>query len=210
MEHYIDLIHSKGSTDGFNTELSEWLHIDCAKQGYRASNKKNYTKQMVHYLTLHEALDHFMLFLVWTQAIEEVDDMENDDEQDKDDKEPKQQNMNLLEHDKDEDNVPVLSYPSQSWCIAKSPLWPRKPTSKIITDCPSIIYLPSLQRLTNETTREIIRATPQYQNIQNQHTLIPSSYMSIKLQTKSAQKVIVLLVSMSSSVSLLGSTAMTP
>ncbi|KAF8531730.1 hypothetical protein JB92DRAFT_3086534 [Gautieria morchelliformis] len=41
MEHYIALIQAKGTPDGFNTELSERLHIDFAKEGYQASNKKN-------------------------------------------------------------------------------------------------------------------------------------------------------------------------
>ena len=34
IEHYVALIHSKGSANGFNTKLSEWLHINCAKEGY--------------------------------------------------------------------------------------------------------------------------------------------------------------------------------
>ena len=36
--HYIDAIRSRGSCDGFNTELPERLHIDLAKNAYRASN----------------------------------------------------------------------------------------------------------------------------------------------------------------------------
>ncbi|KAF8479966.1 hypothetical protein JB92DRAFT_3133291 [Gautieria morchelliformis] len=63
MEHYVALIHSKGSTDGFNTKLSEHLHIDCAKEGYHASNKNHYTEQMIKYLTCHEAVDAFKHFL---------------------------------------------------------------------------------------------------------------------------------------------------
>ncbi|KAG1897497.1 uncharacterized protein F5891DRAFT_1129929 [Suillus fuscotomentosus] len=34
MIHYIDAIHFLSSVNGFNTELSEWLHIDFAKQTY--------------------------------------------------------------------------------------------------------------------------------------------------------------------------------
>ncbi|KAF7293104.1 hypothetical protein MIND_01209800 [Mycena indigotica] len=37
MWHYVALIRLGGSTGGFSTELSERLHIDCAKLGYRAS-----------------------------------------------------------------------------------------------------------------------------------------------------------------------------
>ena len=34
MQHYIDAIRSLGSADGYNTEFSERLHIDYAKEGY--------------------------------------------------------------------------------------------------------------------------------------------------------------------------------
>ncbi|KAK6969503.1 hypothetical protein R3P38DRAFT_3336914 [Favolaschia claudopus] len=36
MQHYVDMIRSLGTTDGYNTELSERLHIDYAKLGYKA------------------------------------------------------------------------------------------------------------------------------------------------------------------------------
>ena len=34
IKHYIDSIRSRGTTDGFNSEASERLHIDLAKLGY--------------------------------------------------------------------------------------------------------------------------------------------------------------------------------
>jgi hypothetical protein len=37
--HYAHMIREYGTTDGFNTESSERLHIDYVKLGYRASNK---------------------------------------------------------------------------------------------------------------------------------------------------------------------------
>jgi hypothetical protein len=38
--HYVNCIRSLGSADGYNTESPERLHIDFAKEAYRASNKK--------------------------------------------------------------------------------------------------------------------------------------------------------------------------
>jgi hypothetical protein len=70
MEHYVELIRLKGSADGFNTEISERLHIDFAKVGYRASNKKEYIKQMISFLTRQEKLHRFASFLTWREAIE--------------------------------------------------------------------------------------------------------------------------------------------
>ncbi|KAJ7813601.1 hypothetical protein B0H14DRAFT_3477711 [Mycena olivaceomarginata] len=42
MEHYVAMIWLFGSLDGYNTESPERLHIDYAKAGYRASNKRDY------------------------------------------------------------------------------------------------------------------------------------------------------------------------
>ncbi|KAG1750469.1 uncharacterized protein EDB91DRAFT_1078501 [Suillus paluster] len=45
-----------GSTDGFNTELPERLHIDFAKEAYHASNKRDYEEQMALWLQRQEAV----------------------------------------------------------------------------------------------------------------------------------------------------------
>ncbi|PSR97570.1 hypothetical protein PHLCEN_2v4309 [Hermanssonia centrifuga] len=65
LEHYVQLILKFGSADGFNTEWSERLHIDYAKDGYRASNKKDYTAQMTKWLSRQEAVDRFTVYLEW-------------------------------------------------------------------------------------------------------------------------------------------------
>ena len=65
MEHYVDLIRLFGTADGFNTEWSERLHIDYAKDAYRASNKKDYTVQMTRWLRRQEAVDRFTTYLYW-------------------------------------------------------------------------------------------------------------------------------------------------
>ena len=46
MNHYLAAIQSCGSLDRFNTESPEQLHINYAKEAYRASNKKDYIHQM--------------------------------------------------------------------------------------------------------------------------------------------------------------------
>src|SRR5882762_9685901 len=46
MHHYIDSIISRGSVDEFSTESPKHLHINFAKNAYRATNKRNYLKQM--------------------------------------------------------------------------------------------------------------------------------------------------------------------
>lgn len=65
LEHYVFLLRLLGSADGFNTEWSERLHIDYAKDAYRASNKKDYVIQMTVWLRRQEAVDRFTMYLYW-------------------------------------------------------------------------------------------------------------------------------------------------
>ncbi|KDQ49299.1 hypothetical protein JAAARDRAFT_90509, partial [Jaapia argillacea MUCL 33604] len=63
MQHYIDLIKSQGSADGFTTEIPQHLHIDYAKKAYRASNHKNYVIQMTRWLQRQESAHQFSAYL---------------------------------------------------------------------------------------------------------------------------------------------------
>ncbi|KAF7377221.1 hypothetical protein MSAN_00142000 [Mycena sanguinolenta] len=65
LEHYVALILLFGSADGFNTEAPERLHIDYAKNAYRASNKKDYIDQMTLWLQRQEAVARFSAYLDW-------------------------------------------------------------------------------------------------------------------------------------------------
>ncbi|KAF8181120.1 RNA ligase-domain-containing protein [Mycena galopus ATCC 62051] len=68
MEHYTPGIRLFGSATGFNTEAPERLHIDYAKEGYRASNKKDYISQMTTWLQRQEAVDRFTAYLQFLPA----------------------------------------------------------------------------------------------------------------------------------------------
>ena len=65
LEHYVQLIQMFGSADGFNTEWSERLHIDYAKDAYRASNRRDYVAQMTVWLSRQEKVDRFSVYLQW-------------------------------------------------------------------------------------------------------------------------------------------------
>ena len=56
IKHYVNTIWSHGTTDGYNTKTSERLHIDLAKAGYHASNKRNFMIQMTTWLSRQEAV----------------------------------------------------------------------------------------------------------------------------------------------------------
>ncbi|KAF9529443.1 hypothetical protein CPB83DRAFT_926844, partial [Crepidotus variabilis] len=61
--HYIHAIKEFGTTDNYNTELFERFHIDYAKEGYRASNKRDIFPQMVAWLSRREKISMFDNYL---------------------------------------------------------------------------------------------------------------------------------------------------
>jgi hypothetical protein len=65
--HYVDCIRSLGSADGYNSESPERLHIDFAKEAYRASNKRDYVEQMALWLQRHEAIWLRESYLIWVE-----------------------------------------------------------------------------------------------------------------------------------------------
>ncbi|KAI6156715.1 hypothetical protein BKA82DRAFT_4009271 [Pisolithus tinctorius] len=65
--HYVSSIRALGSADGYNTEYPERLHIDYAKDAYRASNKHDYVEQMALWLQRQEAIHYKSTYLAWRQ-----------------------------------------------------------------------------------------------------------------------------------------------
>ncbi|KJA18014.1 hypothetical protein HYPSUDRAFT_122964, partial [Hypholoma sublateritium FD-334 SS-4] len=57
--HYIDSIKEFGTTDNYNTEMFERLHIDFAKNGWRATNQRDEFPQMVKWLSRQEKISSF-------------------------------------------------------------------------------------------------------------------------------------------------------
>ncbi|KAJ3717375.1 hypothetical protein C8R42DRAFT_587311 [Lentinula raphanica] len=57
--HYIDSIQWIGTTDNSNTEAFERLHIDFAKEGWRASNKRDHFPQMIAFVSRQEKISSF-------------------------------------------------------------------------------------------------------------------------------------------------------
>lgn len=63
--HYVPSIRLFGTTDGYNTEHSERLHIDLAKNAYAATNHKDELSQMVIWLERREKITRFNDFIEW-------------------------------------------------------------------------------------------------------------------------------------------------
>jgi hypothetical protein len=66
--HYMDAIMLYGTTDNYNTEYTERLHIDLAKDAYRASNQKDEYPQMTLWLECHEKISCHEKFIAWRQV----------------------------------------------------------------------------------------------------------------------------------------------
>ncbi|KAI6158605.1 hypothetical protein EDD17DRAFT_1512153 [Pisolithus thermaeus] len=76
MQHYISSIRALGSADGYNTEYPERLHINYAKDGYRASNKCDYMEQMALWLQCQEAVHYKSAYLAWRKSQDGNSDFE--------------------------------------------------------------------------------------------------------------------------------------
>ena len=63
LSHYVSSIHLFGTTDNYNTEQSERLHIDFAKDAYRATNHKDIFSQMTIWLQRREKIMMHAMFL---------------------------------------------------------------------------------------------------------------------------------------------------
>ncbi|KAI0309378.1 hypothetical protein OF83DRAFT_71149 [Amylostereum chailletii] len=66
--HYAPSIRLFGTTDNYNTEQSERLHIDFTKDAYRATNHKDEYPQMTAWLERREKIQHHSAYMQWRLA----------------------------------------------------------------------------------------------------------------------------------------------
>ncbi|KAF8159953.1 hypothetical protein B0H34DRAFT_655320, partial [Crassisporium funariophilum] len=135
IKHYLDSIRELGSAAGFNTEATERLHIDLAKVGYRATNKKAYIKQMTVWLRRREAVDRFGLYLQWimpgyaAKEASRLDGGGEDEEEEEGDGDSDGDN----EDDDEEDKRRSQTF-TRSYRVAKKPALPRVTVQSIVND----------------------------------------------------------------------------
>lgn len=65
LAHYVDSIKLFGTTDNYNTEYTERLHIDLAKDAYRATNHRDEYAQMTVWLERREKVLRHESYLQW-------------------------------------------------------------------------------------------------------------------------------------------------
>jgi hypothetical protein len=69
--HYKSSITLFGTTDNYNTEQTERLHIDFTKDAYRATNHKDEYYQMTAWLERREKIQQHTSFVAWRQQQQE-------------------------------------------------------------------------------------------------------------------------------------------
>ena len=65
MQHYMESIRNYGATDNYNTEYTERLHIDLAKDAYKSTNFKDEFTQMTLWLERKEKVMRHAAFIEW-------------------------------------------------------------------------------------------------------------------------------------------------
>ena len=65
LAHYVESIELFGTTDNYNTEYTEHLHIDLAKDAYRATNHRDEYAQMTVWLERKEKILRHQSYLEW-------------------------------------------------------------------------------------------------------------------------------------------------
>jgi hypothetical protein len=65
LAHYVESIQLFGTTDNYNTEYTERLHIDLAKDAYRATNHRDEYGQMTVWLERKEKILQHQSYLDW-------------------------------------------------------------------------------------------------------------------------------------------------
>jgi hypothetical protein len=146
--HYVNCIRALGSADGYNTESPERLHIDFAKEAYRASNKRDYMEQMALWLQQHEAVWLRESYLVWIEdrikvGIEEsVVAAEIDEDSDGDDMEDVIDDQN---RSNEATNKHATDFESNfNYSLAKQPPYQNITVDKIVLKFGAIDFISTL------------------------------------------------------------------
>ena len=139
LQHYVDMIKLLGSTNGYNTENTERLHIDLAKNLYNATNKRDYIKQMTEALQRKEEFLLFESYIRWRSQEDPnlkslLKDNEESDEEDADIKEDTENVAAILREEKKMKKkkwAPIYRM-SARYHLARQPSWSNVTSDNIV------------------------------------------------------------------------------
>ncbi|KIJ43886.1 hypothetical protein M422DRAFT_252812 [Sphaerobolus stellatus SS14] len=194
MNHYIPSIITHDTMDGYNTELPERLHINLAKEGYRASNHHDYETQMIRWLRRQESVDGYTAFLEWVIPEYEAIDLESEsDEEDEEDgelagmmeSEPNNHSQGSGSKDENEDDTLACPPGSTSWqgqtihTVAKHVPLRSIPVQVLTEDYGAIDFIPCLQVFVSQNLP--------YCQLRPREADVFDVYKHLKLQYRSLQ-----------------------
>ncbi|KAI0639898.1 hypothetical protein C8Q77DRAFT_1214290 [Trametes polyzona] len=78
LDHYVQSIKLFGTTDNYDTQYTERLHIDFAKDAYRATNHKDAFPQMTIWLERREKILRHEAFVAWRLRCANVSEVVSD------------------------------------------------------------------------------------------------------------------------------------
>ncbi|KAG2112917.1 hypothetical protein BD769DRAFT_1364286 [Suillus cothurnatus] len=148
ISHFVKSITLFGSTDGFNTELPERLHIDFAKDAYRASNKRDYEEQMALWLQCQDAVFLRSSYLDWLSERSQSatvsshtdpncrDDLDSDSDAEIEELQSESRNAAPTNISP---TLPIVHV------LAKTPAHPRQSVQHLITAHGATMFLPALK-----------------------------------------------------------------
>jgi hypothetical protein len=151
--HYVDCIRSLGSADGYNSESPERLHIDFAKEAYRASNKRDYVEQMAVWLQRHEAIWLRESYLIWVEnrleSIMKAGDVNAMDEEEAEEVEHEQLQLDVTQRDFNitqphGEARALLNLNLPNYSIAKTPPHKNLTVEKLTENFGTTTFLPAL------------------------------------------------------------------
>ncbi|EIW76990.1 hypothetical protein CONPUDRAFT_62545, partial [Coniophora puteana RWD-64-598 SS2] len=128
LRYYLTSIRSRGAAAWTNTELSERYHIEYAKSGYRASNRRDFLEQMTIWLRRQEAIHRRRTYLDWLRKRhpDESAQVEDEGEADGEDGEEGQEGQERQEHNESFVDSPMLSTPNPDQILmARTPAYPN-------------------------------------------------------------------------------------
>jgi hypothetical protein len=143
--HYLTAIRALGSTDGYNTESPERLHIEYAKDGYRASNKRHYIEQMAVWLQRREAIWMKESYLMWLENKVAPSDGDGDGDE-SDDNNENDSTTTTIEVNNFLSTTSTLRY----YTLAKKAPFPNTPVDKLMNDYGAVDFIPALTTFLRE------------------------------------------------------------
>jgi hypothetical protein len=154
--HYLIAIQALGSTDGYNTESPERLHIEFAKEGYRASNKRDFLEQMAVWLQRREAIWMKESYLMWLE--DKVAPIVGDGDGDGEDDEVEVENATSSTTTTEVNKTVLASTTTTTtttssrpyYILAKIAPFPNMSVDQLITDYGAVDFIPALATFLRE------------------------------------------------------------